>query len=171
MLNKPLAPGLMLARTMRGHAASDQVAGALRAMETSNAPALAVLERFGVSSLTDVTGFGLLGHLAEMLRASAVGASISAAAVPALPGACELLAAGIRSSLHRNNVQVLGDFEQEPGLSQARLDLLVDPQTSGGLLAGVPAGQAEACVAALREAGYPRACVIGTVTDAWRITA
>jgi len=165
VLNKPLGTGVLLAADMRGVAAADQVAAAVRSMETSNAPALAVLERFGVSALTDVTGFGLLGHLGEMLRASAVGAEVDAVAVPALPGARELLGQGIASSIQAANARVLGDYDCAPSIPGALRDLLVDPQTSGGLLAGIPGDQADACVAALRAAGYPDACVIGTVTS------
>jgi selenide,water dikinase len=166
VLNKPLGTGVLLAANMRGRASSDQLAGALRSMDTSNAAALDVLRRFGVTALTDVTGFGLLGHLAEMLRASAVGAVLEVARIPALSGARELLERGIASSLHANNAQVLADFEVAAGVARARLDLLVDPQTSGGLLAGIPAALADACVEALRSAGYPDACVIGEVTAA-----
>lgn len=165
VLNKALGTGVVLAADMRGRACADQVAAAVRSMETSNAPALAVLERFGVSALTDVTGFGLLGHLGEMLRASAVGARIEASAVAELPGARDLLGQGIASSIQVANARVLADYECAPSVARALLDLLVDPQTSGGLLAGVPGDQAEACVAALRAAGYPDARVIGEVTD------
>jgi len=164
VLNKPLGTGVLLAADMRAAAPADHVAAAVRSMETSNAPALAVLERFGVSALTDVTGFGLLGHLGEMLRASGVGVRVDAAAVPAQPGARELRAQGIVSSIREANSRVLGDFECAPSVGAALRDLLVDPQTSGGLLAGIPGDQAEACVAALWAAGYPDARAIGVVT-------
>jgi len=164
--NKPLGTGVLLAGNMRGRAHSDQVSGALACMDTSNTQALEVFERFAVSALTDVTGFGLLGHLAEMLRASGVGATVWAQAVPALPGALNLIEAGVVSSLHANNARVLADFEIAAGVSPATLALLVDPQTSGGLLAGVPDHAAEDCVRALKAAGYADACVIGEVTDA-----
>jgi len=165
ILNKPLGTGVLLAGHMRGRAASDQVSAALRQMDTSNAPALAVLRRFDVCALTDVTGFGLLGHLGEMLRASGVGATLAIGAVPALAGALALVEAGVVSSLHVSNARAIRDFTLT-GLApaSATLKLLVDPQTSGGLLAGVPADRAADCVAALRAAGYPEAAVIGAVT-------
>jgi selenide,water dikinase len=169
VLTKPLGTGTLLAGFMRGRARSDDVELAVRSMDTSNAPALAVLERFAVSALTDVTGFGLLGHLSEMLRASATGARVDAAALPALPGALELLAAGVTSSLHRTNLSSVAGFAVADGVTPARLALLVDPQTSGGLLAGVPAAAAAGCVLALVEAGYPDACVIGEVTARERL--
>ena len=165
ILNKPLGTGVLLAGHMRGLAASDQVSAALRQMDTSNAPALAVLRRFDVHALTDVTGFGLLGHLGEMLRASGVGVNLAIGAMPALAGALALIEAGVVSSLHANNAQAIRDFTlsgQQP--DSGAVKLLVDPQTSGGLLAGVPGDRAADCVAALQAAGYPDASLVGEVT-------
>jgi selenide, water dikinase len=177
VLNKPLGTGAILAADMRGRASSDQVAGALASMDLSNAAALDVLRGMGVRALTDVTGFGLLGHLGEMLRASGVGAIVCADRIPLLPGAEALVAADIVSSLQAANELAFGDFELAPRPTggaplAARVRLLADPQTSGGLLAGVPAHCAAACVAALRDAGYPEAAVVGTVTaDVWQVVS
>ena len=160
VLTKPVGTGVLLAADMRGEAAGEDVAAAVQSMDLSNALACALLAEHEATAVTDVTGFGLLGHLAEMLRASGVGAEVRAAAVPVLAGARQCIAAGIASSLQANNEQVLGDFRCE---TDARL--LCDPQTSGGLLAGVPQGRADALVAALQAAGYPEATIIGRVTD------
>ncbi len=166
VLTKPIGTGVLLAADMRGEAAGEHVEAAVQSMDLSNARACALLAEHEATAVTDVTGFGLLGHLAEMLRASGVGAQVHAARVPLLAGARQLMAAGVASSLQANNEQVLGDFQCD---ADARL--LCDPQTSGGLLAGVPQAQAEALIAALHAAGYPQATIIGAVTDArWVVT-
>ncbi|MEZ5557480.1 MAG: selenide, water dikinase SelD [Pseudomonadales bacterium] len=165
VLNKPVGTGVILAAHMRGLAGAAELAAALESMDRSNAPALTVFRDHDVHALTDVTGFGLIGHLAEMLRAGGVRAQLRAGAVPALPGAARLLAAGVASSLQSNNELALQDFELHGVLpADPRVRLLADPQTSGGLLAGVAAARADACVAELRALGFD-AAVIGTVVD------
>ena len=106
---------------------------------------------------TDVTGFGLAGHLQEMLQASNVGAVLRLAAIPALPGVRALAAHGIESTLAPENRLLLGDTPDTA--------LLVDPQTSGGLLLGLPPGRATACLDALRDNGL-NAAIIGEVEPA-----
>jgi selenide,water dikinase len=111
-----------------------------------------------------VTGFGLLNHLLEMLRASGVGAAVDLDAVPALPGALEALATGARSTAHPANAGAASPaLEGTDAVPAARLALLLDPQTAGGLLAGVPTDRLAACLAALRAAGCPEAIAIGAV--------
>ncbi|MGH7152440.1 MAG: AIR synthase-related protein [Acetobacteraceae bacterium] len=126
-------------------------------MRQTNAAAAEILRAHGVTACTDVTGFGVAGHLLEMLRASAVGAVIRVDDMPVLPGALELAGQGVESTLAAANRAAL-----PPGARGPRRDLLADPQTSGGLLAGVPARRVEACLAALHEAGM-QAAVIGVV--------
>ena len=126
--------------------------------------AVPVLHAHGATACTDVTGFGLLGHLAEMARASGVRVAIDPTAVPLLQGALECARAGFLSSLHPENIRVVALLEGGlAGVDAAQLAVLVDPTTAGGLLASVPAQQAEQCVAALRAAGYERAAVVGRV--------
>ena len=124
-----------------------------------------MLRGFGVVACTDVTGFGLAGHLMEMLRASGVGAVLDGSALPALPGARELAAQGVASTLAPANRAAI-DLRDGPDV-----DLLTDPQTSGGLLAGVPAARATECVAALRAAGCDAAVVGHVVAGTPGITA
>jgi selenide,water dikinase len=155
VLTKPLGTGIVLAGQMRGLARVDWLEATLAAMGRSNGAAAGVLRRFGVSACTDVTGFGLGGHLMEMLRASGVAAEV-VAALPALPGARELAARGVASTLAPANRAWLDLADGEAAA------LLADPQTSGGLLAGVAEGDAQACVAALRAAGC-EAAVVGRV--------
>ena len=167
ILNKPIGTGVVLAAAMRGEAASADVARATRSMDTSNADAAAVLGAHGALGVTDVTGFGLAGHLSEMLRASQLGVTLQIDQVPALPGAQALLDQGLASALQGSNEQALQDFKGRT--ADARL--LCDPQTSGGLLAGVAPDRAPACLEALRRAGYEHAAIIGTVEEgAWRLT-
>ncbi|HEY5680981.1 MAG TPA: selenide, water dikinase SelD [Pseudomonadales bacterium] len=173
VLTKPLGTGSILAGQMRGAVRSDSVSAAIASMDASNASALVVFRRYGIHAATDVSGFGLLGHLGEMLRASALGVRLDLNAVPFIEGAVEAVSAGAVSSLQDNNELALADFALEgcePG--DATVRLLVDPQTSGGLLGCVPEAEAEACVRDLREVGYPRAAVIGRVlSNGWTVTA
>ena len=166
VLTKPLGTGVVLSAAMQGGAEAREVLAAIDAMDASNADAASVLRRCGAKGCTDVTGFGLAGHLTEMTRAAGVGARLRLAAVPRLPGADRLLRAGFASSLQRSNEQALADFAVAgTAAGSPALRLLADPQTAGGLLAGVPAEAAQECVAELRRCGYPAATAIGMVTQ------
>jgi selenide,water dikinase len=157
VLTKPLGTGIVLAGHMRGLTRAVWLQSAIASMRSSNAVASRLLREFGATACTDVTGFGLAGHLMEMLQASRVGAMLWTDTVPALPGALELAAKGVESTLAPQNRRVLS------GAATGSITaLLFDPQTSGGLLAGIPAGKAEACVAALHQHHVP-ATVIGVV--------
>lgn len=173
ILTKALGTGALLAADMRGQLPSTHLLTAVAAMDQSNAAALTELLAHGATAATDITGFGLLGHLAEMLDGMAYGVRIELDAVPLLPGALEVVGRGIRSSLQDSNQKVLSRYLHLDGVDSAAaiglspsaaLQLLCDPQTSGGLLAAVPADQAAACVARLRSAGYAAAADIGAVT-------
>jgi selenide, water dikinase len=120
--------------------------------------------RHGAHACTDVTGFGLLGHRLEMLNASGVSATLEVASVPELPGARDLITSGIVSTLHAENARCQDALVAKS--VDAGAELLFDPQTAGGLLAGIPAARAEACIAALRQSGYPHVSIIGSVRDA-----
>ncbi len=112
--------------------------------------------------MTDVTGFGLVGHLGEMLAASGADAEIDLSAVPIYAGALALAKAGVASTLLPANLAQRGLLRG--AVDEAAKALLFDPQTSGGLLASVPLEAAAACVAALRSDGYAGATIIGRVT-------
>ena len=160
ILTKPVGTGIVLAGHMRGMAKASWLIAATQSMRMSNAAAARVLRAHGVTACTDVTGFGLLGHLAEMTRASGVAAAVWRDAVPVLPGVLALLAQGVESTLAPDNALAM------PALSaDAAERVLIDPQTSGGLLAGVPAALAEACLAALAKAGMT-AAIVGMAEDA-----
>jgi selenide,water dikinase len=166
ILTKPLGTGIILAANARGIAPAQIVEGALATMVQSAGPAASCLLTHRATACTDVTGFGLLGHLLEMLRASDMDTVLDPEAVPALDGAFALLARGITSSLHSDNIAAmaaLGSGAANP--TDPIASLLIDPQTAGGLLAGIPPEHAGACVAQLRRLGY-RAAEIGFVVRA-----
>jgi selenide,water dikinase len=166
ILTKPLGTGVILAADARGLAPAPIVAGAIAAMVQPAGPAAGCLLAYRATACTDVTGFGLLGHLLEMLHASDVDAVLDPEAIPALDGALSFFGRGITSSLHADNVAALAALSAGPaGPADPVAALLIDPQTAGGLLAGIPADRSAACVAELRELGY-RAAEIGFVTNA-----
>src|SRR3989454_6378736 len=166
ILTKPLGTGTLLAADMRGRAKARWVIAAIAHMIQSNGKAAEIFRRYGVHAATDVTGFGLIGHLIEMVRASNVDATLDIDRVPLLDGARETVALGIFSSLQPQNVRLRRAIRDLAAAVQHPLyPLLFDPQTSGGLLAAVPLAEAERCVAALRAAGYAGADLIGFVTE------
>jgi selenide,water dikinase len=164
ILTKPIGTGTLFAAHARLKARGRWIDAALESMQVSNRAAMPCLIAHGVSACTDLTGFGLLGHLVEMTRPSGVDAEIDLDVLPLLDGAAECIAAGILSSLQPANVRLRRALRnQEEALSHPTYPLIFDPQTAGGLLASVPAERAEACLADLRELGYPRAACIGQV--------
>jgi selenide,water dikinase len=133
-------------------------------MIVSNRLGARCLFKHRATACTDLTGFGLLGHLIEMTRPSGVDAELCLSALPLLDGAEECVAAGIVSSLQSANVRLRRALRnQEAMVKHSRYPLLFDPQTAGGLLASVPSEQAAACVTELREIGYSHAVVIGRI--------
>ncbi len=143
VMTKPLGTGVILAGAMTGAVHGDDLATALEAMQATSAAAARVLARHA-SAMTDITGFGLAGHLHEILQDSQVAACLTLDRIPLLPGARELARRGIRSSLWSANAQLLTIDCPEP---EERLDLLFDPQTSGGLLASIPPDRLESVLA------------------------
>lgn len=163
ILTKPLGTGVILAAAMRGLIPSRLVEAAIATMVQSAAGAADCLLEHRATACTDVTGFGLLGHLLEMLRASERDGVLDPEAIPALDGALPLLAQGVTSSLHADNVAALAALGPgDPSTADPIAALLIDPQTAGGLLAGVPAERAAPCLSRLGELGY-RAALIGRV--------
>jgi selenide,water dikinase len=166
ILTKPLGTGTLFAADMRHRAKGRWIDAALEAMLQSNQEGATVLLAHHSSACTDVTGFGLLGHLVEMTRASAVDVLLDLEALPVLEGALESLRAGIFSSLQPENVRLRRAIRNLDGASHhPHYPLLFDPQTSGGLLASVPAERAHTCVQALMRAGYVHTRVIGRVEE------
>ena len=164
VLTKPLGTGVVLAADMQGRATGAWVRATHASMLRGNARAAAAARRFGAHALTDVSGFGLAVHLGEMLEASDASAGIDPAALPALPGARELLARGLRSTFHPQNVAAAAGV-WGPATDPECPDhaLCVDPQTSGGLVIALPPDRAEGLVEALRTGGDTAATVFGSV--------
>ncbi len=168
ILTKPIGSGTVMAAEMQRAAPGRAVAAAWVGMTRPLGPAAAVLAP-AAHAMTDVTGFGLAGHLMEMMQAAGTAATLDLAALPLLPGAEALAAAGHASTIAPANRAALGDAVVLPDTSRAAL--LVDPQTGGGLLAAVPEELAGELLAALRALGED-AAIIGRVTDGPpRITA
>ncbi|MFZ3582604.1 selenide, water dikinase SelD [Loktanella sp. DJP18] len=160
ILTKPLGSGVIMAADMAGVAPGGVVAGALDLMAQPQGQASMILR--DAHAMTDVTGFGLAGHLSGINDASGTGATLALADIPLMKGALELAEAGQHSTLLRDNIAGSGPVTGPMG---ARTDLIYDPQTAGGLLAVVAAEDAPGVVARLHDAGYTHAAIIGSVTD------
>jgi selenide,water dikinase len=165
VLTKPVGSGVIATAIKKGAAPTDVIEGAVRVMSTLNRRAAEAMLKAGVRSATDVTGFGLLGHLHKMLYASGVSARIDASAVPLLPGARELAAAGhVPGGTHRNLADLESALDFAAELDEVTRILLADAQTSGGLLMSVPMERVEGLIEEL-TGNVPAAAVIGVVAD------
>ena len=163
MLTKPIGTGVVTTAIKADAAPSAAVDEAAASMTRLNDAASAALVASGIRACTDVTGFGLLGHLHRMLMASGVAAAVDASAVPLLDHASALAEAGHVSGGTRRNIEALegfADWGSAPDLTRV---MLCDAQTSGGLLAACPPERADDVVSALE--GELAAAVIGHVTD------
>ena len=164
LLTKPIGTGTLFAAHARHAAKGRWIDAALRSMVQSNQSGARILREHGATACTDLTGFGLLGHLVEMTRPSGVDAELSLSALPLLAGAVDCVEAGILSSLQPANVRLRRALRNpERFVNDARYALLFDPQTAGGLLASVPAERATECLEALQAAGYHHTAAIGRV--------
>jgi selenide,water dikinase len=172
LLSRPIGTGVLFAAAMAGAAEAAWLDGALALMQQNQAELVQILRAHGCRACTDITGFGLLGHLGEMVAAAgpgiaSAGVELDGAAIPALAGCLELLEQGHASSLAPSNASALalldGPIQLKAPLSAAQLALLIDPQTCGPLLAALPAEQAPDALAAMRAAGFAQATVIGRV--------
>ena len=166
ILTKALGTGTLLAADMRCKASHRWMDSALEQMAISNRSAAAALSKHRATACTDITGFGLAGHLLEMLEADGVEVEISLSDIPVLAGALETLGEQIFSSLHQDNSAVSDSIvNHQAFIHDPRYQLLFDPQTAGGLLAGVPEAAAEDCLRELRDSGHVDARAIGRVAE------
>ena len=169
LLSRPLGSGVLFAAAMAGQARPAWIDAALATLQSDQAPLVERLARHGCRACTDITGFGLLGHLGEMLGPG-VRVELDPAAIPAHAGALELLERGVASSLAPANAAALalldpGGPVQLQGLASAsQLQLLIDPQTCGPLLAALPEALAAAALSDLQRCGFAQAAVIGRVS-------
>jgi len=164
VLTKPLGTGVITTALKAGVAPAASLEAAVSVMTTLNRSAAEAMTRVGVHAATDVTGFGLLGHLAALLRASGAAARIHASAIPLLPGARELADQGhLPGGTMRNREDVAPSVDWEASVPMVLRLLLCDAQTSGGLLIAVPGERALALLESLRESRTPAATIIGEV--------
>ena len=171
VLTKPLGSGI-LSSALRARALAtffrpgpaieqDEERAVVETMARLNRQAARAADPFPVSACTDVTGYGLLGHLREMASGSGVDAEVDLHAIPLLPGARRLVEAGVAPDGSHRNLAAARRFLDAPGIGEADLLLLADAQTSGGLLFAVPEKEAGALAAAIGKAGDGKATVVG----------
>jgi selenide,water dikinase len=162
ILTKAIGTGVLSTALKRGLASEEDVAGLVAAMSALNRDAADVMLRHVVHACTDVTGFGLLGHLLEMTRGSGVDAEISASAVPLLQGLIGFIASGVVPGGTINNLAHCEPWIRwSEDVGAVLRTALADAQTSGGLLMAVPAGEADGLLGELLESGLHDAAVIG----------
>ncbi len=167
LLTKALGVGLYGAALKRGELPDENYRAMIDSTTRLNTLGADLPDIGGVHALTDVTGFGLIGHALEMTRPAGLGCAIDFASLPLLPGAATLAAAGIRTGASGRNWASCGDeVTLSPLLPLWAADLLCDPQTSGGLLAAVAPEAAGAVLDWAAACGFPQAAVIGRFTDA-----
>ena len=167
VLTKPLGLGIISTAAKNDQDSLAAIGDAIRVMTTLNRAAAEVLTQFEVHALTDVTGFGLLGHLRNITAASNVTAEVWVGSVPILPAARQYVQAGIAPGGTRANLKFLADWVQfAADVSPEDQLLLSDAQTSGGLLAAVPQSQVQEIVKGLNDAGTLAAAVVGRIGEA-----
>lgn len=166
ILTKPLGTGIVNTAIKGGLASEDIIDRVTRLMATLNRKAAEVMSRYPVHACTDITGFGLLGHLAEMVCDMPFGIRLMSGQIPMLPEAFEYAGMGlVPAGAYKNREfrECMVDFA--PSVDRLVQDILFDPQTSGGLLIGVDPDRTDDLVAELRDEGIEEAAVIGEVTD------
>jgi len=159
ILTKRVGTGALLAAWAQGQCKGEWLEEIMNGMTLSNARAREILHKASVKACTDVTGFGLAGHLFEMLLQSRVSASIRGHSVPVYSGFDSVVRDGIFSSLHPEN-QRTNQFVSEYGKEE---HCLYDPQTAGGLLFGVSGDRVDEVLSSLHDSGYKASSVIGEV--------
>ena len=166
VLSKPLGTGVVSTAIKQGRASDDLVKQAIEVMATLNRSAAEAMLEVGVNACTDVTGFGLLGHLRGMTVGGQVGARVHLGRVPVMEGVRDLIEQGLVPGGTRRNHEFLQEIvEWSSELQEDQQMILADAQTSGGLLMAVSPDRAEALVAALERAGTPAAAVIGEIIE------
>lgn len=167
VLTKPLGTGIIATAIKRGTAPDDVMAQAVETMTILNHSAMEAAHEVGVHAMTDVTGFGLLGHLLEMCTASGLQAAVAFEDLPLLPGTRELASQGtIPGGTRRNLAHVKPSLTLAGPVSEVQEIIAADAQTSGGLLMAVAPEVADQLVAALNKRQTPAASIIGAMTTA-----
>ncbi len=165
VLTKPLGTGIIASGIKEQRAAPEIAAAAVESMSSLNKSACEAMLEVGAQAATDVTGFGFIGHLVQMLG-DGLGAEIEYSAVPLLEGAVELADAGVLPGGSRRNIEHLGELVDDGSLAGGRRDVLFDAQTSGGLLIALDPERADRLLELLAEAGVAGAALVGRVVAA-----
>nr|NIM05010.1 selenide, water dikinase SelD [Armatimonadota bacterium]NIO96491.1 selenide, water dikinase SelD [Armatimonadota bacterium] len=166
ILTKPIGTGVIAFAAQMGRAGEEAQRAAAASMTTLNRAASEVMVKMGAHACTDVTGFGLLGHLYQMVRESRVGAEIWWNSIPLLEGAADYASNGMVSGAAERNREYAAEIvEAADDVPEYALDILYDPQTSGGLLFSVPGETLDEVLAGLSAAGCAEAAVIGRISD------
>ena len=166
VLTKPLGTGIITTAAKQGKAPADVLQAAVDSMAALNLAASDAMTGVGVNACTDITGFGLMGHLMSMVKGSNVGANVRFSSVPLLPETRELLSQGaVPGGTQRNRHGVADSVRWHAEVTEEEQLLLCDAQTSGGLLISVPSHKADELVSQLRAAAVPVAAVIGEITE------
>ena len=167
ILTKPLGTGIITTAAKAQLASQEALSTAIEVMRELNSNACKVIQKIPPNSVTDVTGFGLIGHLTEMMRGSNTTAQISFDKIPLLPQCLDLAREGIYPGGTLKNMQFSNQTTLwEPGIDEAQKLLLCDAQTSGGLLISIPPNKADSLVASLAKTNVD-AAIIGRVKSAY----
>ncbi len=165
MLTKPIGTGIISTAVKNGRVGPEIIAAAIAVMAELNAGAARAMAAVGVHAATDVTGFGLLGHLGEMLAASGQAAVIEYSAVPLIDGVKDLAAAGVVPGGTGRNLVAAERFTDFGELESSDQLILADAQTSGGLLIAVAASKTLELVEALTSEGTQAAAILGEIVE------
>jgi selenide,water dikinase len=164
VLTKPLGTGIVSLAAQVGRASPESIAAAERAMTTLNKKAAEIMGRHGATACTDVTGFGLLGHLAQMVAESKVTAEIWAGALPLFPGVPDYVKQGLYSGANERNAEYSASWtEFAEGISEETKAVLYDAQTSGGLLVALSRERAAGALGEMKRSGLADAAIIGRI--------
>lgn len=166
ILTKPLGTGIVSLAGQLGRASEQSLAAIAQSMSTLNRTAAEIMQRYHVNAATDVTGFGLLGHLTRMMIESKTSAEILFHALPLFPDVLAYAREGMYSGANERNASFSAKHTTfDANLTEADQAILYDAQTSGGLLIAIPAADAEACLRDLHAAGVSHAALIGEVRE------
>jgi selenide,water dikinase len=166
ILTKPIGTGIVNTAIKGGIASGEIIESITRLMATLNSDAARVMKTYPVSACTDITGFGLLGHLAEMLSNISIGIRLESKAIPIIPEAIEYAKSGfIPGGAFKNKAFRSSLLTLSPNIDTLLVDILFDPQTSGGLLMGVDKSVAEDLLVALKADGVSESAIIGDVVS------
>ena len=164
ILTKPLGVGILTTAVKRGKRTEAQIGAAIQSMAALNRPGGEAIDEVGAHAATDITGFGLIGHLCGMAGSSKVGIELNYSALPVLPEVIDLIKEGVVPGGTKKNLAFYGErVDFDPALTDAEKTLCADAQTSGGLAIVLPAEKADACVASLKKHKALAYAVIGKV--------